>query len=1347
MRALTQHMHPIQVFRLQAPFFPFAVSFYQRRAALLLATALTGSLVLMPALTTQVRASEIINGTDETVIGTGVGTLPSTWDHTGSLAVGRTTTGTLTISEGGTVNTLNNGVIGYYTNAQGTVTVDGADSTWTMGSDLRVGSEGHGTLVISNGGAVSNTQGYISFVMDDGGTGAVTVTGLGSTWTNTDYVSVGYEGTGTLTISDRGTVTSVGSSYVGSRGTGTATVTGAGSTWTNTGNIQLGFKKASTLTIADGGEVSASNLLFGNPSIGTLNIGAASGSAAVAAGTLSAATVSFGRTGDKIVFNHTDTDYTFAAAISGAGSVNVLSGTTKLTGANTYSGGTTISGGTLQIGDGGTTGSLSGNVTNNSAMIFSRSDALSYGGDISGTGSLTKSGTGTLTLTGANSFSGGTTISGGTLQIGNGGTTGSLSGDVTNNGAMIFNRSDALTYGGDISGTGSLTKSGAETLTLTGTNSYTGGTTVNGGVLKIGEGGSLTGDIVNNSAMVFDSSTAQSLSSALSGNGTLTKSGTGTLTLTGNNTYTGGTTISGGTLQVGDGGTSGSLSGDVTNNSALAFNRSDALSYGGVISGTGSLTKSGAGTLTLSGSNTYDDTTTVTGGTLSVSTDGNLGAGALTLNGGNFAVTGTATIDNAVALSANATITNSANATLSGGISGTGSLTKSGAGTLSLTGTNSYTGGTTISAGTLQVGNGGTTGSLSGNVTNNSALIFNRSDALSYGGNITGTGTLTKSGAGTLTLTGTNSYTGGTTISVGALQVGNGGTTGSLSGDVTNTSALIFNRSNALSYGGDISGTGSLTKSGAGTLTLTGTNTHTGGTTISGGMLTVNGSTGAITLNGGTLGGSGTVGNVTANSGSTIAPGNSIGTLNVAGNTSFAAGSTYAVEVDSAGNADKIAATGTATIDSGATVSVSAENGTDDGSSHAVSTTYTILTANTGVTGTFGSVSENFAFLDASLSYDASNVYLKLWRNNFTFASSATTANQRATADALDTLGSGNTVYDAVSVLSAANARAAFDSLSGEIYASANGLLMRNTHFSRDAIVQRMRATFDGGAAGDRSQTGNGVAAWGRTYGNWGQADADGNAAQVTHSTGGVFLGADAELPGDWRAGLLAGYGASEFDSDARASSASVNTYHLGGYAGGRFGNLGVRLGSTVAWHDLATARNVKVGSFSDTLSADYSAATAQVSGELGYLLDSGFARFEPFAGAALVYQHSNGFRESGGAAGLSVGSASQTLGITTLGVRAETHLVATEGFSASLTGTLGWRHAFGDVATNTSMRFASGDAFQIAGPAIDRDTASIEAGLKLDFNGGATVNLDYHGDLGASSQNHGFNAKFSASF
>ncbi len=127
-----------------------------------------------------------------------------------------------------------------------------------------------------------------------------------------------------------------------------------------------------------------------------------------------------------------------------------------------------------------------------------------------------------------------------------------------------------------------------------------------------------------------------------------------------------------------------------------------------------------------------------------------------------------------------------------------------------LTGTHTFTGGTTIQTGTLQIGNGGTSGSLAGDIVNNAALAFNRSDSMSYSGPISGSGALTKLGGGSLVLTGANSFTGGTTITDGTLQIGNGGTTGSITGDIVNNAALAFNRSNTVTYSSVISGQGVL---------------------------------------------------------------------------------------------------------------------------------------------------------------------------------------------------------------------------------------------------------------------------------------------------------------------------------------------------------------------------------------------------------------------------------------------------------------------------------------------------------------------------------------------------------
>src|SRR3546814_9347460 len=102
-----------------------------------------------------------------------------------------------------------------------------------------------------------------------------------------------------------------------------------------------------------------------------------------------------------------------------------------------------------------------------------------------------------------------------------------------------------------------------------------------------------------------------------------------------------------------------------------------------------------------------------------------------------------------------------------------------------------------------------------------------------------------------------------------------------------------------------------------------------GPTAVNGGTLAVNGSiVSDVTVNtGGTLGGNGTVGSTTVTGGGIIAPGNSIGCLTVAGDLDFAAGSVYEVEVNASGEGDRLDATGTVTIDAGASVAVLAEDG------------------------------------------------------------------------------------------------------------------------------------------------------------------------------------------------------------------------------------------------------------------------------------------------------------------------------------------------------------------------------------------------------------------------------------
>lgn len=195
-----------------------------------------------------------------------------------------------------------------------------------------------------------------------------------------------------------------------------------------------------------------------------------------------------------------------------------------------------------------------------------------------------------------------------------------------------------------------------------------------------------------------------------------------------------------------------------------------------VIQGTGGIDKTDIGTLVLNGDNTYTGGTTVSGGVLNVSADNNLGVHetSLTLNGGTLQYGKGFDTDRQVVLGeyGGGIDTNGNKATLSTALTGTGKLTKLGKGTLTLTADSQATGGTTIDGGVLQLGNGGTTGAVLGDIEDNTGLAVNRSNTLTLDGDISGKGEVQQTGRGTTVLTGDNSYSGMTRVTNGTLQAG-----------------------------------------------------------------------------------------------------------------------------------------------------------------------------------------------------------------------------------------------------------------------------------------------------------------------------------------------------------------------------------------------------------------------------------------------------------------------------------------------------------------------------------------------------------------------------------------------
>ncbi|XJN85613.1 autotransporter domain-containing protein [Mesorhizobium terrae] len=541
----------------------------------------------------------------------------------------------------------------------------------------------------------------------------------------------------------------------------------------------------------------------------------------------------------------------------------------------------------------------------------------------------------------------------------------------------------------------------------------------------------------------------------------------------------------------------------------------------------------------------------------------------------------------------------------------------------------------------------------------------------------------------------------------------------------------------------------------------------TGETVVLGGALSVDSKLGGTLLVGtaGRLEGGGQVGSVTV--AGTVAPGNSIGTLNVAGNIAFDPGSTYAVETNAAGQSDRIAVTGTATL-AGGTVSISGPL--------QLGHRYTILTAGGGVAGTFAGLSAatSSPFLAPALAYDPNSAYLDVVRSGLAFASVGQTPNQIATASALDGMSLDNPLIGAVASLSIDQARSAFDGLSGEVHASTVTALIEDSRLIRAAMNDRLRSAFETvGAAPlplmgyDEAAGGNAAleatasiasaspatasaaeryGVWGSAFGSWGWTDSDGNAAKLSRSTGGFVTGIDGLVTDDWRLGFLAGYSHSSFKVDDRRSSASSDNYHLGAYGGTQWGALSLRSGLAYTWSDIDSGRSVSFPGFTDALSSSYRTGTTQIFGELGYGMKAGNLAFEPFANLAYVNVHTNAFSEKGGAAALTVRSSSNAITFTTFGLRASTDFDL-GAVKATARGMIGWRHGFGDVTPNVTQAFAGSNAFTIAGAPIARESAALEAGFDVALTPTTTLGISYQGQLAANARDHGVRADLNVRF
>jgi uncharacterized protein with beta-barrel porin domain len=563
---------------------------------------------------------------------------------------------------------------------------------------------------------------------------------------------------------------------------------------------------------------------------------------------------------------------------------------------------------------------------------------------------------------------------------------------------------------------------------------------------------------------------------------------------------------------------------------------------------------------------------------------------------------------------------------------------------------------------------------------------------------------------------------------------------------------------------------GSFVKVGNGTLTLTGNSSInggiSGGTTVEAGGLTVNGSlTSNVTVNGGTLSGVGSIiGTVTINSGE-IAPGNSIGNLNINGGL-VTNGGFYEVEIRP-DNSDDIILTGPggrATINGGI-IELLAAPGT-----YSPNTTYTIMTASQGVTGAFPGVTEDFAFLTPTLSYDANNVYLSLVLGPGAFASAGQTANQQAVGRGLDAIvGSGNLggIVTSLASLRTAQGAPALQALSPEPYADFGTVNTRASQLFMSAVARQM-AGERGGTVGSPKgvalaeacdiacddTTPRRFSAWLSGIGSLGSVLGDGNASGLTYTLGGTAFGIDYRLDPRFLIGIAGGYvGGSQwvngFGGNGYTDSLSIALY--GSFTQNANGNG--FYADALAGYANSNNRLQRVLAIPGQSAAVANGQTnanqflGQV--ETGYKIGLPFpanTSISPFGRLQIGSVNQAGFTESGTSLfNLSVAQQTTTSVRTTFGADFGASFDMGGGRPLDIGLRLGWMHEFADTARPISAAFAAAPVsqFTVFGATPQRDSAVIGFSATTAVTDRASLFASYDGEVGGGTDNHALRVGF----
>jgi uncharacterized protein with beta-barrel porin domain len=681
-------------------------------------------------------------------------------------------------------------------------------------------------------------------------------------------------------------------------------------------------------------------------------------------------------------------------------------------------------------------------------------------------------------------------------------------------------------------------------------------------------------------------------------------------------------------------------------------------------------------------------------------------------------------------------------------------------------------------------GNGGTAGAAGSGAAGAGSAGF----AGAGGAGIVGSG-LTVINSGTITgglsgdgVTRANAitFTGGSNF----LNLNPSGTQGTLTGNIDVTGSLTFNQPNTVSLSNAITGSGSITQIGTGTLTLAGASTYSGPTNVNAGILNVNGSLASTVFvnSGATLMGTGTIGGLNVGSGGTFAPGNSPGTMTVAGNLAFQSGALYLVQVNpSTASSTNVTAGGSATL--AGTVQAAFASGSY------VSRTYTILSAAVGLNGTtFNTLTTSNlpSGFTANLSYTNSDVILNLTANLGAGPSALVTGglseNQRNVAGALNSFfNSGGALpppFVSIFGLTGGSLANALSQLSGEAGTGAQKVAFQLT----DQFLNLMLDPFVDGRSGvggadhpalgfapERDSTPPEIAlayasvfkapqkalppvyeprwtAWGGAYGGSNRTSGDLaviGSHDVSARTVGVAGGLDYRLTPDTVVGLAFAGGGTNWSLSQGLGGGKSDAFQAGIYGATKNGPAYLAASFAFANHWMSTNRLA----FGDHLTADFNAQSYGGRLEGGYRFATPFAGITPYAAIQAQSFHAPGYTESGvipNGFALTFNGRDATDTRSELGARFDRALAVYSNAVLALRGRVAWAHDWvSDPSLTPLFQALPGASFIVNGALLPQNAALASAGGEIRFGNGITLLAKFDGEFASHSSTYGGTGTF----